>query len=103
MDDFYFYPLAKEVGLALLNPFYWMNIQQNVKDRNGTSYPIAKPGFSFATFKRKGLYEEPYRILSKEDGYHFEYELKELEAKEVRSFNTISQKEAVRFLFSFED
>ena len=103
VDDFYFYPLTKRTGLALLNPFYWMNIQQSVKDQNGMSYPIAKPGFNYATFQRKGLYEEPYRILSKEDGYHFEYELKELKTIEVHSLNSHLQEEAVRFIFSFVD
>lgn len=103
VDDFYFYPLASKIGLSLLNPFYWMNIQESVKDQSGQSHPIAKPDFSYGVFKRKGLYQEPYRIISKEDGYHFVYEAKCLQEEETESLNSSTKKEASYFLFSIKD
>ena len=90
----------KDIGLSLLNPFYWMNIQQSVKDQYGRSFPIAKSGLEYSVFERKGLYEEPYCIISKEDGYHFEYKSKELLPEEAESLNSLAKKEAAYFLFS---
>ncbi|HBB05859.1 MAG TPA: hypothetical protein DCZ41_04690 [Firmicutes bacterium] len=100
IDDFFFYPLTKDIGLSLLNPFYWMNIQQSVKDQYGRSFPIAKPGLEYSVFGRKGLYKEPYCTILKESGAHFEYKSKELRPEEAESLNSLTKKEASYFLFS---
>lgn len=102
VEDFLFYPISARKGIALLNPFYWLYLQQNILDPSGAAYKINKPEGSFSPLEEMPL-RDIYSVKQEKEAINFTYYPKIISKTTFDLLNEETKKEARLFIFGLPE
>lgn len=102
VEDFLFYPITARKGIALLNPFYWLYLQESILDSSGTAYKIHKPEGSFSPLEEMPL-KNLYSIKQEKETVNFIYYPKIISKTTFDLLNEEAKKEARLFIFGLPE
>lgn len=102
VEDFYFYPISARKGIALLNPFYWLYLQESVLDPSGTAYKIDKPDGSFSSLEEMP-FRDIYSVKQEKEALYFTYYPKVISKTTFDLLNEETKKEALLFIFGLPE